>query len=186
MWCCLVFTTAHSSFYRLFFFHSLFFLSFFPLTFLPTSSSPPTHIITMVSKVRSSLNPSSGHLPFFFCYFNLIVVLFPVLRLRSFLQGSPSPAQLHHPQHPQVVSRFLTSASGDSSNIPRRTTKIVICRINYVFFRVPALGLWGAAAGAGVLFFADSIPRLQRDVYQKIPVVGSYFDKSVPATDSPF
>ncbi|CDO52091.1 hypothetical protein DV451_005085 [Geotrichum candidum] len=51
---------------------------------------------------------------------------------------------------------------------------------------VPALGLWGAAAGAGVLFFADSIPRLQRDVYQKIPVVGSYFDKSVPATDSPF
>ncbi|VVT51633.1 uncharacterized protein SAPINGB_P003161 [Magnusiomyces paraingens] len=50
----------------------------------------------------------------------------------------------------------------------------------------PILTFWGGSALVGVLFFADSIPRLQRDIFQYIPLIGSAYVKNVPASDSPF
>ncbi|CAK7229937.1 hypothetical protein SEUCBS140593_007414 [Sporothrix eucalyptigena] len=45
---------------------------------------------------------------------------------------------------------------------------------------------FGAAAGVAVLFYASGIPRVQRDVLQKIPVIGPYFVKTTHPADSPF
>ncbi|OAA66546.1 Cytochrome b-c1 complex, subunit 10 [Niveomyces insectorum RCEF 264] len=44
----------------------------------------------------------------------------------------------------------------------------------------------GVAAAIGVLFYASGIPRVQRDILQKIPVIGGYFVKEVNPADSPF
>ncbi|KAI1328355.1 ubiquinol-cytochrome-c reductase complex subunit-domain-containing protein [Xylariaceae sp. FL0255] len=47
-------------------------------------------------------------------------------------------------------------------------------------------GAFGAVALFTVIFFASGIPRIQKDILQKVPFVGSYFIKEVPASDNPF
>ena len=39
---------------------------------------------------------------------------------------------------------------------------------------VPALAAWGFAAGAALVFFAERLPRLRKDVYSKLPIIGQY------------
>lgn len=50
----------------------------------------------------------------------------------------------------------------------------------------PTLAIWGAATGAALFFYADSITLLRRDVYSKLPGVGWYYDDSVDPEDTPF
>lgn len=50
----------------------------------------------------------------------------------------------------------------------------------------PTVAIWGAATGACVFFFADSITLLRRDVYSKLPGVGWYYNDSVDPEDTPF
>ncbi len=45
---------------------------------------------------------------------------------------------------------------------------------------------FGIAAGAGLLLFLDGIPKVQRDILQKVPIVGGYFIHEVPPEDNPF
>jgi hypothetical protein len=40
--------------------------------------------------------------------------------------------------------------------------------------RGPRLGFWGITAGSAVVFFAEPVPRLRKDIYSKIPVLGNY------------
>ncbi|KAI0892696.1 ubiquinol-cytochrome-c reductase complex subunit-domain-containing protein [Annulohypoxylon nitens] len=47
-------------------------------------------------------------------------------------------------------------------------------------------GAFGGVALFAVIFYASGIPRVQRDILQKIPLVGSYFIKEIPASDNPF
>ncbi|EMC96305.1 hypothetical protein BAUCODRAFT_156498 [Baudoinia panamericana UAMH 10762] len=48
------------------------------------------------------------------------------------------------------------------------------------------------AAGMGIslgifgIFFLDAVPRVQRDILQKLPFIGSYFVHEVPPEDNPF
>ncbi|RUS19655.1 ubiquinol-cytochrome-c reductase complex subunit-domain-containing protein, partial [Endogone sp. FLAS-F59071] len=42
----------------------------------------------------------------------------------------------------------------------------------------PNAAVWGVAAGVGILFFANGVPIFQRDILQKIPVIGSYWKKA--------
>ncbi|KAK9467005.1 cytochrome b-c1 complex subunit 10 [Lipomyces arxii] len=51
---------------------------------------------------------------------------------------------------------------------------------------VPVLGLWGGAAGAGVIFFLEPIPRVQDQILSKVPVVGKYWIKNIDPNDVPF
>jgi hypothetical protein len=44
----------------------------------------------------------------------------------------------------------------------------------------------GAAAVIYVLFLAEEIPSVSRDILQKIPLVGDYWVKEVPPEDNPF
>ncbi|KAK1988871.1 ubiquinol-cytochrome-c reductase complex subunit-domain-containing protein [Colletotrichum cereale] len=45
---------------------------------------------------------------------------------------------------------------------------------------------FGAAAGIAALFFTSGIPRIQRDILMKVPVVGQTYVKDVPPSDNPF
>ncbi|KAK4580508.1 hypothetical protein LTR86_000711 [Recurvomyces mirabilis] len=45
---------------------------------------------------------------------------------------------------------------------------------------------FGAAAGIFALFFFDGVPRVQRDILQKIPFIGSFYKHEVPPEDNPF
>ncbi|WYZ45880.1 hypothetical protein EsH8_IX_000105 [Colletotrichum jinshuiense] len=45
---------------------------------------------------------------------------------------------------------------------------------------------FGAAAGVGALFYTSGIPRIQRDILQKVPVIGQTWIKEIPASDNPF
>ncbi|KAJ4390145.1 hypothetical protein N0V93_007619 [Gnomoniopsis smithogilvyi] len=45
---------------------------------------------------------------------------------------------------------------------------------------------FGGVALFGVIFYASGIPRLQRDVLQKIPFIGGYFVNEIPPEDNPF
>ncbi|KAK3055972.1 hypothetical protein LTR09_003206 [Extremus antarcticus] len=52
--------------------------------------------------------------------------------------------------------------------------------------RMIMAGMFGVAAGVGVLLFLDGVPRVQRDILQKVPIIGPYFVHEVPPEDNPF
>ncbi|RYP80261.1 hypothetical protein DL769_002563 [Monosporascus sp. CRB-8-3] len=45
---------------------------------------------------------------------------------------------------------------------------------------------FGGVALFGVLYYASGIPRVQRDILQKLPVIGNNFVHEIPASDNPF
>ncbi|KAI1166597.1 ubiquinol-cytochrome-c reductase complex subunit-domain-containing protein [Nemania serpens] len=47
-------------------------------------------------------------------------------------------------------------------------------------------GAFGGVALLAVIFYASGIPRLQRDVLQKIPFIRGHFIQEIPASDNPF
>ena len=47
-------------------------------------------------------------------------------------------------------------------------------------------GLFGIAAGTGLLLFLDAIPKVQTDILQKMPFIAKYFTKEIPPEDNPF
>ncbi|KAK3985651.1 hypothetical protein QBC44DRAFT_373877 [Cladorrhinum sp. PSN332] len=51
-------------------------------------------------------------------------------------------------------------------------------------------GFFGGVAFFTLIFFTSGIPKIQNDVLFNLPVVGrffeNYFDKKIPASDSPF
>lgn len=47
-------------------------------------------------------------------------------------------------------------------------------------------GAFVVAAGTFALFFFDGVPRVQKDILQKIPFVGDFFVHEVPPEDNPF
>ncbi|PSS25472.1 hypothetical protein M430DRAFT_16190 [Amorphotheca resinae ATCC 22711] len=48
------------------------------------------------------------------------------------------------------------------------------------------LGAFGGVAGFFALFFFGEVPRVRQDILQKVPVIGSYFVREIPASDNPF
>ncbi|KAI1826448.1 ubiquinol-cytochrome-c reductase complex subunit-domain-containing protein [Xylaria intraflava] len=47
-------------------------------------------------------------------------------------------------------------------------------------------GAFGGVALFAVIFFASGIPRVQKDILQKIPFIGNNFIHEIPASDNPF
>ncbi|KAL2016328.1 hypothetical protein VTK56DRAFT_3869 [Thermocarpiscus australiensis] len=47
-------------------------------------------------------------------------------------------------------------------------------------------GMFGGVALFAVIYFASGIPRVRKDILQKVPVVGKYFVTEIPASDNPF
>ncbi|KAI0379320.1 ubiquinol-cytochrome-c reductase complex subunit-domain-containing protein [Hypomontagnella monticulosa] len=47
-------------------------------------------------------------------------------------------------------------------------------------------GAFGGVALFAVIYYASGIPRVKRDILQKIPFIGGYFIKEIPASDNPF
>ncbi|EOO01122.1 putative 3-hydroxybutyryl- dehydrogenase protein [Phaeoacremonium minimum UCRPA7] len=45
---------------------------------------------------------------------------------------------------------------------------------------------FGGVALFAVIFYASGIPRVQKDILQKVPVIGGYFVNEIPASDNPF
>ncbi|MCJ1368157.1 hypothetical protein MMC16_007298 [Acarospora aff. strigata] len=45
---------------------------------------------------------------------------------------------------------------------------------------------FGAVAGIFALFFFSDVPKVRKDIMQKMPVIGEYFVKEVPPSDNPF
>ncbi|KAI1141997.1 ubiquinol-cytochrome-c reductase complex subunit-domain-containing protein [Hypoxylon sp. FL0543] len=75
---------------------------------------------------------------------------------------------------------------------PKRTTRYHY-QPNIAGWTFKQLGRLGFTAGAfggvglfAVIYYASGIPRVQRDILQKIPFVGGYFVKEIPASDNPF
>lgn len=50
----------------------------------------------------------------------------------------------------------------------------------------PSLMMWGATATIGALLFAEGIPKVRRDILERLPAVGEYWDRPVDPHDSPF
>jgi len=48
------------------------------------------------------------------------------------------------------------------------------------------LGAFGGVAGFFALFFFSEIPRVRKDIMQKIPLFGDYWVKEIPPEDNPF
>jgi hypothetical protein len=44
----------------------------------------------------------------------------------------------------------------------------------------------GVAAGTFAIFFFGEIPRVRKDILQKVPVIGDYFVREIPPEDNPF
>jgi hypothetical protein len=52
--------------------------------------------------------------------------------------------------------------------------------------RGPIGAAFGASAGIFALFFFDGIPRVQTDILQKVPFLGSFYHNEVAPEDNPF
>ncbi len=46
------------------------------------------------------------------------------------------------------------------------------------------LAAFGGVAGFAALFFAEGMPRVRRDILQKIPGFGSYWIREIPPSDN--
>ncbi|KAF3939024.1 hypothetical protein ABW19_dt0206491 [Dactylella cylindrospora] len=46
--------------------------------------------------------------------------------------------------------------------------------------------IFGGTALLGLLFLAEPMPRIRRDILQKIPVLGPYWIREIPPSDNPF
>jgi hypothetical protein len=44
----------------------------------------------------------------------------------------------------------------------------------------------GAAAGTALLFLAEDIPVVRKDIFLNIPIIGSYWEKTIAPEDNPF
>ncbi|KAJ5081709.1 hypothetical protein NUU61_009973 [Penicillium alfredii] len=54
-------------------------------------------------------------------------------------------------------------------------------------FRIGTLaGSFGVAAGTFALFFFGEIPRVRKDILQKVPFLDTYFDRTIAPEDNPF
>ncbi|KAF2664845.1 hypothetical protein BT63DRAFT_482756 [Microthyrium microscopicum] len=53
---------------------------------------------------------------------------------------------------------------------------------NYAF---TAAG-FGAAAGIALIFFAEEVPPVRRDILEQIPVIGGYWKREIAPEDNPF
>ncbi|RKF71136.1 QCR10 domain-containing protein [Golovinomyces cichoracearum] len=49
---------------------------------------------------------------------------------------------------------------------------------------VLTLGAFGGVAGFFALFFFGDVPRVRKDIYEKIPLFGQYFEKKIPPSDN--
>jgi len=47
-------------------------------------------------------------------------------------------------------------------------------------------GSFGAVAGFFALYFFSDVPRVRKDIFQKLPVIGDYFVHEIPPSDNPF
>ncbi|ODV88437.1 hypothetical protein CANCADRAFT_29624 [Tortispora caseinolytica NRRL Y-17796] len=50
----------------------------------------------------------------------------------------------------------------------------------------PTLGLWGAGAVLTLLYFAEPMPDVRRDLLSKMPIFGSYWDRPIAPEDNPY
>jgi Ubiquinol-cytochrome-c reductase complex subunit (QCR10) len=44
----------------------------------------------------------------------------------------------------------------------------------------------GATALIALLFFAEEIPTVKKDIFQNLPIIGGYWVKTVAPEDNPF
>ncbi|KAI1259774.1 ubiquinol-cytochrome-c reductase complex subunit-domain-containing protein [Xylariaceae sp. FL1019] len=47
-------------------------------------------------------------------------------------------------------------------------------------------GAFGGVALFAVIFFASGMPRIKKDILQKVPFIGGHFVNEIPASDNPF
>ncbi|OCK76376.1 hypothetical protein K432DRAFT_385491 [Lepidopterella palustris CBS 459.81] len=47
-------------------------------------------------------------------------------------------------------------------------------------------GAFGGVAGIFLIFFFSDLPRVRKDIMQKVPVIGDYFVREIPPEDNPF
>lgn len=52
--------------------------------------------------------------------------------------------------------------------------------------RMYLAGGMGAVAGIFALFFFNGVPKIQKDILQKVPVIGDFFVHEVAPEDNPF
>lgn len=45
---------------------------------------------------------------------------------------------------------------------------------------------FGAVAGIFALFFFGDVPRVRKDIMQKVPIIGDHFVKTIAPEDNPF
>lgn len=51
---------------------------------------------------------------------------------------------------------------------------------------LPMATMFTAATGIFALYFFSEVPRVRKDIIEKIPIIGSYFHKEIPPEDNPF
>ncbi|THH20391.1 hypothetical protein EW146_g980 [Bondarzewia mesenterica] len=49
-----------------------------------------------------------------------------------------------------------------------------------------SLGFWGVGAGTAALLFLSVTPKVKKELLVKLPVIGSYYEDTTPASDKPF
>ena len=45
---------------------------------------------------------------------------------------------------------------------------------------------FGVAAGTFAIFFFGEVPKVRKDILQKVPLIGDYFVREIPPEDNPF
>ncbi|KAK4632359.1 Cytochrome b-c1 complex subunit 10, mitochondrial [Fulvia fulva] len=107
----------------------------------------------------------------------------PTLGLRSNFGMTRDGVKGQHPwRQPQTVKAYKSPYGPQYKNT-----------VNFYGVNAQALGragivagAFGVSAGVFALFFFDGVPRVQKDIIQKIPFVGKFFINEIPPEDNPF
>jgi len=51
---------------------------------------------------------------------------------------------------------------------------------------LPMAATFGVATGIAVVFFGEEIPPMRRDILERLPIIGSYWNRDIPPEDNPF
>ncbi|QIX02504.1 hypothetical protein AMS68_008021 [Peltaster fructicola] len=71
-------------------------------------------------------------------------------------------------------------------NVKQAKYKLGQYDVSYLRRIAPIAVGFGAAAGVFAVFFLNAVPRLQRDVLSKIPLIGGFFTHEIAPEDNPF
>lgn len=84
------------------------------------------------------------------------------------------------------MGRFVLNTNTSSTNRTKHVPNLMGLSFPKLLRYGTIASGFGVAAGTFALFFFGEVPKVRNDILSKVPVIGEYWVREVPAEDNPF